>query len=149
MNVPLVHSTAVDYGADWFTPYPTPEFLSSQPDASLKISFPGLIPTAQSEIQIERVRGEDVPICLQEQFGDGPVWRIEPVDRSSVIPIRFEVEARRTGTRFANPSTHRLLLLTESAEIKDLTGTAKCYPQDREICGTEHRYGYIMLATRR
>lgn len=149
INVPLIHSTAVDTGPPWFEAYPAPEFWSEQLDASLKISFPGLLPTGQSEIRIERMRGQDIPLCLQEQFGDGPVWRVEPLDRVPTFEILFEVTAGQGSPEgAASAATHRLLLLTEAAEIKDLTGTWICSSESLRTCGRERRFGYVMLTER-
>ncbi len=147
--VPLVHSTAVDYGADWFTPYPAPEFLSSQPDASLKISFPGLIPTAQSEIHIERVTAGEIPPCLEKMFGGGPVWKIEPLDKAANFEMKLEAQARSRNLKaIAGADTHRLLLLTEAAEVKDVTELQICPGEPTRVCGMERRFGYVMLAER-
>ncbi len=151
LDLVLISGTAYDNvpATQRPTAYPAPELVSRQSDARFTINFWAGYPTRTTGIEIERLGPGDRPQCLSETFGDGPVWRIDPIDRSIWSPMSFGIEILGDGpfpgeTRDA----YRVLLLTESAEVMDITSEYCCDPGVNLIFGNATRLGFVMLAER-
>lgn len=149
LNVPLLASTAIDEIRPRPTPYNATELLSKQPDASLRLDFTGMIPTSYTQLSIERVGETEKPQCLDDLFGEGPVWRIDPIDRSVGFGINFSVQL--LDSEPVTGETHefyKILLLTEAAEIKDITADWCCPGRSAIVLGRDARLGYLMVVDR-
>lgn len=149
-NLPLVASTAYDLiipdqtPRSWHDPV---ELTSHQEDATLRISFiSGELALKDTGVHIERVDGDALPPCVTQIDSDALVWRVDPIDKSPGRLTTFVVtlDIDMPETVFLSQA-RRLLLVSEAAEIKDITDDECCSPGNPLIIGRHYRFGYVAL----